>query len=108
MFLLLPVFALLLKAAFRQRLYFDHLIYSLHVHSAAYVILAVLLPLESAANQHWLPFVIQVAALCYMLSYFVISIRRVYRTETGRAVRLTLGILVLYIALLGIAVDVAR
>ena len=33
MFILLPV-ALLLKAAFRQRLYFHHLIHSLHLHSA--------------------------------------------------------------------------
>ena len=40
MFLLLPVFALLLKAFFRDRLYFDHLIFSLHLHSAAFVISA--------------------------------------------------------------------
>ena len=46
MFLLLPVFALLMKIVYFSRLYFDHLIFSIHLHTAGYVILAVLLPLE--------------------------------------------------------------
>lgn len=37
MFVLVPVFAALLKAAFRSRLYFEHLIHALHLHSAAFV-----------------------------------------------------------------------
>ncbi len=50
MFVLLPVFALILKTAFRQRPYFHHLIHALHLHSAAYVVLAFMLPLELAGR----------------------------------------------------------
>jgi hypothetical protein len=75
MFVLLPVFALLLKLGYRQRLYFDHLIFSLHLHSAAYVAMAVMLPLEEASNQHWLPLITQLLAVIYLLAYFVIALR---------------------------------
>ncbi len=99
MFILLPVFALLLKAAFRQRLYFDHLIHSLHLHSAAYVVLALMLPLEQAADRHWLLMVIQFALFGYLLAFFVISLQHVYRASWlvtgGKAVGILLGYLVL-------------
>ena len=49
MFVLLPIFALLVKAVFWRRLYFDHIIFSVHLHSAAYVILVLMLPLEEIA-----------------------------------------------------------
>lgn len=35
MFLLLPIFAMLMKIAYWKRLYFDHLIFSLHLHCVA-------------------------------------------------------------------------
>ena len=81
MFVLLPVFALLLKTVFFDRLYFDHLIFSLHLHSAAYVILAAMLPLEAVANRNLLLFVLQALLLVYFLAYFVLAIRRVYQSS---------------------------
>jgi hypothetical protein len=78
MFVLLPVFALLLKLGYRQRLYFDHLIFSLHFHSTAYIAMAVMLPLEDVSGRHWLPLVAQLLAGIYLLAYFVIALRRVY------------------------------
>ena len=108
MFLLLPVFALLLKVAFRDRLYFDHLIYSLHLHSAAYVILAVMVPLDGIADRHWLPLVVQLASLYYLLSYVMISLRRVYEVSRGRASTVGLGVLVAYVILMSISIDVSQ
>jgi hypothetical protein len=67
MFVLLPIFAVLLKIATPSRLYFDHLIFSVHLHSAAYVVLALMLPLEHVP--HWLPIGIQVLLFAYLLSY---------------------------------------
>ena len=107
MFVLLPVFALLLKAAFRQRLYFDHLIHSLHLHSAAYLMLALLLPLEQAADQHWLPLTVQLLLLALLLSNFVISVRRVYRVDRRVAGIRALVVLLSYITLIAIASDLA-
>jgi len=80
MFLLLPAFALLMKAVYAERLYFDHLIFSVHLHSAAYVILAVMLPLEGAANRHLALLLLQVVLLTWFIAYFVLSVRRVYES----------------------------
>ena len=80
MFVLLPVFALLLKVVYLNRLYFDHLIFSLHLHSAAYVILAMMMPLEELANQHVVLMILQVALFVYFLAHFAIAVRRVYRS----------------------------
>jgi len=80
MFVLLPMFALLLKVVYLRRLYFDHLIFSLHLHSAAYVILIMMLPLEDLANRHVVLMIVQVALFFYFLAYFVIAVRRVYQS----------------------------
>jgi len=88
MFLLMPVFALLLKAFFRKRLYFDHLIFSVHLHSAAYVILGVMLPFEGVASNSMLAMILQISLLVYFMAYLVISLRRVYSTTwIGAGVR---------------------
>lgn len=81
MFVLLPIFALLLKIVYGQRLYFDHLIFSIHLHSAAYVILPVMLLLEDSANRHLILLVLQAALLAYFITYFVLAVRRVYKSD---------------------------
>lgn len=81
MFVLLPVFALLLKAAFRQRPYFHHLVHALHLHSAAYVVLAFMLPLEQAAASNMLAMIIQLLLFGYLVAHFVISLHQVYRAS---------------------------
>lgn len=78
MFVFLPVFALLLKVAYWDRFYFDHLIHALHLHTAAYVTLALLLPMERAASQHWLLLFVHVALFAYIAAYLAISLRQVY------------------------------
>lgn len=80
MFILLPVFALLLKIVYLNRLYFDHLIFSLHLHSAAYIILAMMLPLEAPANRHIILLILKIVLLVYFLAYFVMAVRRVYQS----------------------------
>ena len=78
MFVLLPVFALLLKFSFWHRLYFEHLIHSLHLHSAAYVVLALMLPLEQVAEHSLMLLLIQLLLFGYLLANFFVSMRRVY------------------------------
>lgn len=99
MFFLLPAFALLLKTAFRERRYFDHLIHSLHLHSAAYVILALMMPLEQAANRLGPAMFIQWLLFAYLLTSFVISLHHVYRTgwlvAAGKAVAVLIGYMIL-------------
>jgi hypothetical protein len=100
MFVLLPVFALLLKAAFRRRLYFDHLIHALHLHSAAYIVLALMLPLEESADRLGPATVVQVVLFAYLLASFVASLRHVYRVGWPAAAGKALGVLLVYMVLL--------
>jgi len=100
MFVLLPVFALLLKVAFRKRFYFDHIIHSLHLHSAAYIVLALMLPLERAASGSVLAMAAQLILFIYLLAYFVISVHKVYGTSWFVAAGKFLGILIAYMVLI--------
>ena len=72
MFLLLPIFAMLMKIAYWKRLYFDHLIFSLHLHCVAYVALAIMLPLEAVATQHIVLLLIQAIAFFGFLAHFIL------------------------------------
>lgn len=78
MFLLLPVFAALLKVVFARRLYFDHLIFSLHLHSAGYIVLALAMPLENVADKDVIAPIVRALLLAYFVAYFVLALRRVY------------------------------
>jgi hypothetical protein len=105
MFALLPLFALLLKILFSNRLYFDHIIFSIHLHSAAYITLAFMLPLEEIAEDHWLPLIAQIALLVYFLSYLVISIHRVYRASWIIASAKSTAVLLVYLTAFSGAIE---
>ena len=107
MFFLLPVFALLLKVAFRERFYFDHLIHSLHLHSVVYIVLAFMLPLDRAANELMLALVIQSVLFGYLLASFVISLHHVYRAGWLVAAGKAIGILLGYMMLVAVSLKVA-
>ncbi|MEM7611342.1 MAG: DUF3667 domain-containing protein [Pseudomonadota bacterium] len=106
-FLLLPGFAALLKIAFRQRLYFEHLIHALHLHSVGYILLAIMLPFEHAANQHWLFMTIQVLAFGWLLFYIGLSVNRVYEAPWYTTLAKTTLILGSYVVLLSVAISIA-
>ncbi len=99
MFVLLPAFAILIKIVFPRRLYFDHIIFSVHLHSAAYVLLALMLPLEQIAGEHWLALITQLVLLACFLGYFVISLRCVYGASWLVSAVKSLAILFAYMVL---------
>ena len=86
-FILLPVFALLLKLfyAFAGRYYIEHLIFALHNHAFIYVAGIVIWVLElfsDLSNWGWLDATVKFAVLIFMLwlpIYFWIAMYRVYR-----------------------------
>ena len=105
MFVLLPIFALLLKGAYRQRLYFDHLIFSIHLHSSAYVVLALMLPIEEMANTNIGLAITQVVLFGYFIAYFLLSLRRVYGSGwLVTSVKAT-GILLGYMMVVSLAIE---
>lgn len=105
MFVLLPIFALLLKIVFLERLYFDHLIFSLHLHSAAYVLFAVMLPLENVADRNLALLILQALGLAALLAYFVIALRRVYRPTWLAVSWKSAAVISAYIVAVSIAIE---
>lgn len=105
MFVLLPIFALLLKIVFWHRLYFDHLIFSLHLHSAAYVLFVALLPLEVLADRNLALLVLQVLGFVALIAYFVIALRRVYRPAWFALAWKSTAMLFAYLVIVSIAIE---
>jgi hypothetical protein len=105
MFVLLPVFALILKLVHWRRLYFDHLIFSIHLHTVGYLVLVLMLPLEELANQDVRLMITQVVLLVYFLSYFVIAVRRVYKTSWLVAALKSVAVLFGYMIVVSVAIE---
>ena len=105
MFVLLPAFALLMKVMYRRRLYFDHLIFSIHLHTAAYLVLALMLPLEDIASGNLGLTLVQFVLLMYFLTYFVIAAKRVYAAGWWVTALKSAAVLFGYMILVSIAIE---
>jgi hypothetical protein len=97
--LLLPVFALLLKLFWRRRYYAEHLVFALHYHAFALVLLtpAAIFPgaAGNSANGIALP-------LC--LVYLFLALRRVYGEGRGRTLLKFFGLFAAYSILLSLGI----
>ena len=99
-FVLLPAFALLLKLFYvrQRRFYAEHLVFSIHLHSFAFLVIAV------AALLLYGPLVL--AAILGILVHTVLALRRVYGQRWPITIVKSLGLSVTYLFLLvgGVAV----
>ena len=86
MFLLLPLFALLLKALFvrRERYYAEHLVFGLHTHAYAFVVFAAMTLLAWGAPGSDAAATVSVLLLVSIPLYFVIAQKRVYGQPWGK------------------------
>ncbi|WP_316749177.1 DUF3667 domain-containing protein [Pedobacter gandavensis] len=89
MFLLLPLFALILKLVYftKKKYYFEHLIYSFHVHSAIFLIVLI------STLVTWLVgYVYDISELTFVLSFFWITwyIYKSLRTFYGNSSWMTI------------------
>lgn len=119
MFVLLPIFALLLAALYRSRLYAEHLVFALHYHAFAFLALSVdavmqaiarpsLLAVQSGAAQGLSPVAIVAATIAGIAQFSVIlylaaALRRVYGGGVIGAALKGVVLMALYMAVLGIA-----
>ncbi len=105
MFVLLPVFALLMKLAYWNRLYFDHLIFSLHVHCIAYVVFSIVLPLEGIADQNVGLLLAQIVFFCAFLGYFGLAVRKVYGSGWMGVILRSIAVLIMYMIIVSVAIE---
>lgn len=114
MFVLLPLFALLLKFwyLFARKYYVEHLIYALHNHSFIFVVILLVLGLNALGD--WLDpggeamtstvvAVASTAFLCWIPLYLLISLKRVYNQGWVMTVAKYSVVGVSYMVVLGFA-----
>jgi hypothetical protein len=89
MFLLLPVFALILKLVYfnKKKYYYEHFIYSLHVHSAIFLAVLFTLFLQWGLSlivdvSDWLKWIL----IVYVLWYIYRSLRIFYKSTRNRTI----------------------
>ena len=107
MFLLLPIFALLLKVFYRHSFYIDHLVFTVHLFSAMFIVFAILLSIETLADRYILVMLVQVIFLIYMVVYFVIALHTVYRQSWPKTILKFFALLFIFLPILAMTIELA-
>jgi hypothetical protein len=99
MFLMLPLFALILKVAFRKnhKLYVEHMIYSFHLHCFLFLFLAMVMLVEMPFPTGWHlnPWIDTITAL-FIIWYIYKSLRVVYHRSWYRTISKIIGMSLTY------------
>jgi hypothetical protein len=107
MFFLLPAFALILKIFYRRIFYLPHLIFSVYLFSAMYIVFAGMLSMETAADRYIPVMLLQVVLLAYMLIHAVVALRVNYAEGWLKSILKLFGILLLFLPVLGVVIEAA-
>ncbi len=107
MFLLLPIFALLLKIFYRQTYYLSHLVFTIHLFSAMFIVFAVMMSMEVAADQYVVVMLLQLVLLVYMVAYIVIALRITYQESWPKSTLKFLGLFFAFLPIIGGAIELA-
>jgi len=107
MFVLLPIFALLLKILYRQVFYLAHIVFTVHLFSAMFIVFAAILSIEIQADRYIAVLLIQVVLLVYMLAYLLIALRVTYQDSWFKSSLKCLGLLVLFLPIMAGAIELA-
>jgi len=105
MFLLLPIFALVLKLFYRQSYYLAHLVFTVHLFSAMFIVFAIILSMEVSADRYIAVMLIQFVLLIYMLVYFVIALRVVYQQSWFKSILKFFALIIIFLAIIGAAIN---
>lgn len=106
MFVLFPVFAALVGLLFRNSYYLASLVFSMHIHSIAYVVLAIMAPLEKIQQSNWVVILLQSPAALYFVWYVLRSFKVMYSENWLATVGKTALIYIIYMAIMGFVFDI--
>jgi hypothetical protein len=107
MFLLLPIYALFLKLFYRRFFYLEHLVYTAYLFSAMFIALGIMMALEEPSNRYLAVLGAQFVILFYVLWYLVASLRVCYGEGWGKSILKALGLLLLFLPVLGGSIEMA-
>lgn len=95
LFVLLPVFALILLLFYRKFPYVDHIVFSLHYHIIAYIIITIYLILYFVFNENML---FSYLLLIGLFLYLLFAIKTAYKNTWTMSIFKSIGITLLYSA----------
>jgi hypothetical protein len=107
MFLLLPVFALLLKLFYRNTFYLSHLVFTTYLFSFMFVMFGVMFAIESLADRYLAVMLLQILVLFWMLFYFFAALRSCFGGSWPRSIAKGFGMLVLFVPILATEIELA-
>ncbi|MBK0381106.1 DUF3667 domain-containing protein [Mucilaginibacter segetis] len=106
MFILLPLFALILKIAFwkNRKFYVEHIIYSIHLHCFLFLFLGIILIINMIIPDSWDNVMdwIQILSFIIICWYVYRSLRVVYHRSRWRTISKMIGVSMMYMFLFGI------
>jgi hypothetical protein len=105
MFVLFPLFALIIRCFYRTSYYLGNLVFSMHMHSIAYVVLLLIGPLESIENLHVSLTLLQVLPSGYFIWYFYKAFKTMYQQSWGITLVKATAIYMIYMAVFGVVFD---
>ena len=107
LFVLLPLFALLLKLFYRKVFYLSQLVFTLYLFSFMFIVFGALMALEPYADHYLLPLLLQFALLFWILFYFVVSLRTGFGGSWSMSAIKGLGLLILFVPTLASVIELA-
>ncbi|MGZ3813938.1 MAG: DUF3667 domain-containing protein [Mucilaginibacter sp.] len=100
MFLLLPLFALILRVAFwkNRKYYVEHMIYSFHFHCFLFLFLGIMILIQMAIPASWETLIgwMKTIETLYIIWYIYLSLRVVYHRSRFRTITKMIGMGVMY------------
>ncbi|MDB5126086.1 DUF3667 domain-containing protein [Mucilaginibacter sp.] len=100
MFLLLPLFAVILKLAFwkNHKYYVEHIIYTIHLHCYLFLFLTLIMLLNLILPESWDTFIdwVKFFAIITIIWYIYRSLRVVYNRSRWRTVSKMVGVSIMY------------
>ncbi|MEW6996889.1 DUF3667 domain-containing protein [Colwelliaceae bacterium BS250] len=106
MFLLFPVFALIVQLFFRQSFYIGNLVFSMHLHCIVYLMLMIIAPIEALEKSHQVYLLLQVPPTLYLVWYIFTAFKTVYQQSWWKTLGKASVIYMIYMAMLGVVFDV--
>jgi hypothetical protein len=105
MFLLMPLFAVFLKILYRKSYYVDHLVFTIHLFGALYIVFAIMLSFENLADRYLAIALLQLVFLLYMVWYFITALHTTYGETRTRSVLKFFALMVVFLPVIGALIE---
>lgn len=105
MFILLPLFALILKTLYRDTFYISNLVFAVHFHCFAYLILALMLPLEAIEKSNPVFVVMQFPLFFYLIYYLLKAMKLNYHQSWLKTIGKMSILVVIYLSLISMSIE---